>query len=111
MIFHITEIVVFVCYELVPPPFKGDKMINWIKRFFVTEAKTKAPKCELCGLGAKLYMLIEFQSINLDEIDNKILIKICDGCYDEVYERYNPERKPPAIQAGVFETQMGTRKD
>ena len=42
---------------------------------------------------------------------NKILIKICDGCYDEVYERYNPERKPPTIQAGVFETQMETRKD
>jgi len=86
-------------------------MINWIKKFFVTETKTKTPKCELCGLGAKFYMLIEFQSIKLDELDNKILIQICDGCYDEVYERYNPERKPPPIQSGIFTTQLGTRKD
>ena len=87
-------------------------MINWIKQFFVTESKTKkTPKCELCGLGAKFFMLIEFQTIKLDELDNKILIKICDGCYDEVYERYNPERKPPPIQSGVFTTQLGTRKD
>ena len=56
-------------------------------------------------------MLIEFQSIKLDDLDNKILIQICDGCYDEVYERYNPERKPPPIQSGVFTTQLGTRKD
>lgn len=94
-----------------PHPFEGDKMINWIKRFFVTEAKSKTPKCGLCGLGAKFYMLIEFQSIDLVELDNKILIKICDGCYDEIYERYNPERIPPTIQAGVFESQMRTRKD
>lgn len=87
-------------------------MINWIKQFFVIERKTKTkPKCELCGLGAKFYMLIEFQSINLNELDNKILIKICDGCYDEVYERYNPERIPATIQSGVFTTQLGTRKD
>ena len=56
-------------------------------------------------------MLIEFQTVNLQDVDNKILIKICDGCYEEVYERYNPERKPPPIQSGVFETQLGTRKD
>lgn len=87
-------------------------MINWIKSFFVTEKKRKkTPKCELCGLGAKLFMLIEFQTINLEELDNKILIKICDGCYEEVYERYNPQRKPPPIQSGVFTTQLGTRKD
>jgi len=85
-------------------------MINWIKRFFVTEAKTKTPKCELCGLGAKFYMLIEFQSINLEELDNKILIRICDSCYEEVYERYNPERRPPPIQSGVFELQLGTTR-
>ena len=87
-------------------------MIDWIKKFFVRDSKSKSkPKCEICGLGAKFYMLIEFQTMNLNELDNKILIQICDGCYEEVYERYNPERKPPAIQAGVFETQMGTRKD
>ena len=53
----------------------------------MTEKKTKTPKCELCGLGAKFYMLIEFQSINLDELDNKILIRICDGCYDKENHR------------------------
>ncbi len=86
-------------------------MINWIKQFFVTEKKETRPKCNICGLGAKFYMLIEFQTVNLQDVDNKILIKICDGCYEEVYERYNPERKPPPIQSGVFETQLGTRKD
>lgn len=87
-------------------------MIDWIKKFFVRDNKSKSkPKCEICGLGAKFYMLIEFQTINLNELDNKILTQICDGCYDEVYERYNPERKPPPIQSGVFTTQLGTRKD
>ena len=32
-------------------------------------------------------MLIEFQTMELEELDNKILIKICDGCYDNVNER------------------------
>ena len=87
-------------------------MIDWIKKFFVRDSKSKSkPKCEICGLGAKFYMLIEFQTMNLNELDNKILIQICDGCYEEVYERYNPERKPPPIQSGVFESQLRTRKD
>ncbi len=84
-------------------------MIDWIKRFFVTseeDSKTR-PKCALCGLGAKYHMLIEFQKVGSGELDNKILIKICGGCYEEVYERYNPERRPPPIQIGVFESQLG----
>ena len=56
-------------------------MINWIKRFFVREEKTRIPKCELCGLGARFHMLIEFQTIKLEEVNNKILIRIVDGCY------------------------------
>ena len=82
-------------------------MIDWIKKFFVKDNKSKRkPKCDICGLGAKFYMLIEFQTINLSELDNKILTQICDGCYEEVYEKYNPERKPPPIQSGVFESQL-----
>jgi tyrosine-protein phosphatase YwqE len=79
-------------------------MINWIKKFFVTEEKeTKRPKCASCGLGATKYMLIEFQSLELEEIEEKIMIKICDGCYDEIYERYNPNWLPPPVQAKVLE--------
>ena len=46
--------------------------------------------------------------MELNMNDDKILIKICDGCYEEVYERYNPERKPPPIQSGVFTAKMET---
>jgi len=84
-------------------------MINWIKSFFVREEKIQTPKCELCGLGAKFHMLIEFQTMKLEEVDNKILIRICDGCYEEINERYNPEARPPPIQAGVFESRLQTR--
>ena len=52
-------------------------------------------------------MLIEFQTMELEEVNNKILIKICDDCYDKVNERYNPKSEPPIIQAGVFEAQLG----
>ena len=79
-------------------------MINWIKKFFVTEEKiNKRPKCSSCGLGATKYMLIEFQTLELIEIEEKIMIKICDGCYDEIYERYNPNWLPPLVQAEVLE--------
>jgi len=84
-------------------------MIQWIKKFFVTEKTDSKPKCCICGLGAKYYMLIEFQTISHKELDNKILISICGGCYDEVYERYNPNREPPVIQVGLFESQLGFR--
>ena len=66
-------------------------MINWIKKFFVIEGKSnKRPKCSSCGLGATKYMFIEFQTLELIEIEEKIMIKICDGCYEEIYERYIP---------------------
>ena len=80
-------------------------MINWIKKFFVIEDKetNKRPKCGACGLGATKYMLIEFQTLELIEIEEKIMIKICDGCYEEIYERYNPNWLPPPVQAKVLE--------
>ena len=45
--------------------------------------------------------------MELEEVNDKILIKICSGCYDNVNERYNPKDEPPVIQAGVFEAQLG----
>ena len=98
-------------HEVRSPAFKVIYMIDWIKKFFVVKEKEKKPKCDICALGAKYHMLVEFQTMELKELENKILIKICDGCYEEVYERYNPERKPPPIQSGVFESQLRTRKD
>tara|TARA_R100001015_G_C4615958_1_gene172015 strand:- start:1327 stop:1587 length:261 start_codon:yes stop_codon:yes gene_type:complete len=86
-------------------------MIEWIKSFFVSEKKQPSrPKCCICGLGASHFMLVEFKKIDLTDVENKILIKICSGCYEEVYERYNPDRRPPFIQKGVFESQLGFRK-
>ena len=46
-------------------------IIDWIKRFFVTEKKVKSPKCDICGLGAKFHMLVEFQTMELVEIENE----------------------------------------
>ena len=69
-------------------------MINWIKSFFVTEEKETKPKCASCGLGATKYVLMEFKTL---------MIKICDGCYDEIYERYNPNWLPPPVQKRILE--------
>lgn len=81
-------------------------MINWIKQFFVVEKKISRPKCNICFLGAKYHMLIQFQEISLNEVENKILIKICESCYNEVNERYNPDSIPPSIQEGVFTQEL-----
>ena len=82
-------------------------MINWIKKFFVTEKEQSRPKCFNCGLGAKYHMLIEFKTMELEEIDNKILIKICNGCYERINQTYNPKNEPPIIQVGLFEKRLG----
>jgi hypothetical protein len=86
-------------------------MINWIKQFFVVERKTTTlKKCNMCFLRADYFMLIQFQGINLEEIDNKILIQICESCYNEINERYNPHGIPPFIQEGVFTKELLGRK-
>jgi len=51
-------------------------------------------------------MLIQFQRLNLEEVDNKILIKICESCYNEINERYNPDSQSPNIQEGVFTQEL-----
>ena len=60
-------------------------MINWIKSFFVTEEKETKPKCASCGLGATKYVLMEFKTLAFEDLEEKIMIKICDGCYDDIY--------------------------
>jgi hypothetical protein len=71
-------------------------MINWIKKYFVIETKTKAggPKCSSCGLRATKYLLMEFRSFEMEEIDEKILIKLCDGCSTDLYNKYNQDWIP-----------------
>ena len=87
-------------------------MINWIKQFFVVSKKSKSrPKCEICLLGADYHMLVQFQRLNLEEVDNKILIRICESCYNEINERYNPDSQPPSIQEGVFTQELLGRKE
>mgnify|MGYP003664924609 CR=1 FL=1 len=57
-------------------------MINWIKSFFVTEEKETKPKCASCGLGATKYVLMEFKTLALEDLEEKImkeLIKITDA--------------------------------
>lgn len=79
-------------------------MINWIKKFFVTEDKLASkPKCVSCGLNASMYMLMEFQTLELIEIEEKIIVKICGSCYNDIYERYNPNWLPSPVQAKVSE--------
>ena len=95
-----------------PHAFQGVIMINWIKKFFVVAKKSKSrPKCNICFLGADYHMLIQFQRLNLEEVDNKILIRICESCYNEINERYNPDSQSPTIQEGVFTQELLGRKE
>ena len=84
-------------------------MLNWIRerklRFWklVEPKKPESPKCSICMLGASYWMQIQFQRIDLEPIADKILILICNGCYEDTYEKYNPERNPSPIIYGVFD--------
>lgn len=70
-------------------------MINWIKEFFVVKEKTKGvPKCASCGLRATKYLLLEFRSLDMDNIDDKILVKLCNGCSTDIYQKYNKDWIP-----------------
>ena len=87
-------------------------MINWIKKYFVVEKKTThTKKCNICYLRADYHMLVQFQRITLENVDNKILILICESCYNEINERYNPDSQPPPIQEGVFVAELLGRRE
>tara|TARA_R110001592_G_scaffold64636_2_gene198528 strand:- start:5168 stop:5404 length:237 start_codon:yes stop_codon:yes gene_type:complete len=78
-------------------------MINWIKGFFVTEEKTKKPKCNKCGLGASVMMLIEFQTLDMVEIEEKIFTRLCSQCHEEVHRTWNPTWIPEPIKVNKNE--------
>ena len=49
-------------------------------------------------------MQIRFQEFGERPSNDKIIIPICDDCYEQIYERYNPQRLPAPVQVGVFES-------
>tara|TARA_R100000734_G_C3312844_1_gene104001 strand:- start:1304 stop:1540 length:237 start_codon:yes stop_codon:yes gene_type:complete len=73
-------------------------MINWIKSFFVTETKERKPKCYKCGLGASVIVLMEFQTLGMEELEDKILTKVCNECFEEIHANYNPDWIPKPIK-------------
>jgi hypothetical protein len=76
-------------------------IFKWLRKFKVVE-KTVI-RCGSCFLEANRYMQIRFQPIGEKPSNDKIIIPICDDCYEEVYERYNPQRLPAPVQVGIFE--------
>jgi hypothetical protein len=76
-------------------------MINWIKGFFVTEDKNKKPKCYKCGLGASVIVLMEFQTLSMEEFEEKILTKVCNTCFEEIHANYNPVWIPKPIKVKI----------
>ena len=76
-------------------------IFNWLRKYNVKESNMI--RCGNCLLRATYHMQIRFQPIGDLPINDKIIIPICDDCYDQVYERYNPQRLPAPVQVGVFE--------
>jgi len=73
-------------------------MINWIKSFFVSDERIGGkPKCKKCGLGAFVNVLIEFQTLDMEEMEEKILTRLCYGCIEDIHIQYNPEWIPEPI--------------
>ena len=76
-------------------------IFKWLRKYNVVEKSII--RCGVCFLKADQHMQIRFQPIGERPSDEKIIIPICGECYDEVYERYNPQRLPAPVQVGVFE--------
>ena len=76
-------------------------IFKWLRKYNVVEKPII--RCGACFLRAHQYMQIRFQPIGEKPSDEKIIIPICDDCYEKVYERYNPQRLPAPVQTGVFE--------
>lgn len=75
-------------------------MFKWLKKYKVK--MEPVIRCDNCFLRASMHMRIQFQRFGEEVSTEQIIIKMCDDCYEEVYERYNPNRLPAPIQAGVF---------
>ncbi len=76
-------------------------IFKWLRKYKVVEKSIT--RCGVCFLRANRHMQIRFQPIGEEPTNDKIIIPICDDCYEEVYERYNPQRLPAPVQVGIFE--------
>ena len=74
---------------------------KWFSKYNVKEKPII--RCGNCFLKADYHMQIRFQPIGERPLEEKIIITICSDCYEQVYERYNPQRLPAPVQVGVFE--------
>mgnify|MGYP001163738713 FL=1 len=71
-------------------------MIRRLLRSFQRPSQSPPPKCDICALSATNYMQIEVKSLDLDEL-SKVLLRLCDGCKDEVLSKYNNNGLPAPI--------------
>ena len=65
-------------------------MLKWLNNILRKEIFTRKPKirCHVCFLPATHNLRIissEFDSVE----ESEIIITVCSGCNDEIYERYN----------------------
>lgn len=65
-------------------------MLKWLNNILSKEIFTRKPKirCHVCFLPATHNLRIissEFDSVE----ESEIIITVCSGCNDEIYERYN----------------------
>ena len=73
-------------------------MFDWIKKFFVKEQKETIPKCYKCGLMASHMVFMEIKTIELEETNKNILVKLCSYCHLELIQLYDKEYLPPLIK-------------
>ena len=73
-------------------------MLEWFRKKLLTvkEKTPPEPKCDICALNATNYMKLEFKSLDLDELTDA-LIRLCDGCKEEVLDKYNNSGLPAPI--------------
>lgn len=75
-------------------------MFKWLRKYNVKE--TTVLRCDNCFLRASRHVRIQTQPFNGEVSEDHIIIKMCDDCYEEIYEKYNPLHLPAPVQTGVF---------
>ena len=73
-------------------------MFDWIKKIFVKEHKEKIPKCYKCGLVASTMVFMEFKTMELEQIEESILVQLCNHCHKELFVLYDKDYIPPLIK-------------
>ena len=43
-------------------------------------------------------LLMEFQTLDMEELEDKILTKVCNECFEEIHANYNPDWIPKPIK-------------